>query len=118
MMMGSRLRVATALIAPYAALAASGAHAQVSAGEKAPATEIATSYPAAGGGEGANTNGYNLSRWAEDWRGMADPAKRNDPLDRLKFLPLDSNGDVYLTLSGELRLRMNHTTNPNLRESK
>ncbi|HTG37666.1 alginate export family protein [Sphingomonas sp.] len=75
-----------------------------------------TSYPAAAAGDGATSAGYNLSRWAEDWRGYRDPARRDDPLDRLKFLPLDDDGDIYLTLSGELRLRVNHTTNPNLRE--
>jgi len=116
----SRLRVATAALVPLAGLAlAPSAFAQARGnGEKAPATPIADGYPAAGSGEGANTNGYNLSRWAEDWRGMADPAKRNDLLDRLKFLPFDSNGDVYLTLSGEFRYRVNHTTNPNLRDSR
>lgn len=82
-----------------------------------PATPTVTTYPAAAAGDGATTGGYNLSRWAEDWRAMRDPAKRNDPLDRLKFLPLDDDGDVYLTLSGEARLRVNHTTNPNLRET-
>ncbi|MET0241607.1 MAG: hypothetical protein ABW184_17070, partial [Sphingobium sp.] len=33
-------------------------------------------YPAAAAGDGATTRGYNLSRWAEDWRVMRDPAKR------------------------------------------
>lgn len=75
-------------------------------------------YPAIAAGDGATGRDYASSRWAEDWRKMADPAKRNDPLDRLKFLPLDSDGEVYLTLSGELRLRVNHTTNPNLRERR
>ncbi len=81
-----------------------------------PAMPTVTSYPSAAAGDGATTNGFNLSRWAEDWRVMRDPAKRDDFLDRLKFLPLDGDGDVYLTLSGELRLRVNHTTNPGLRE--
>ncbi|HEX7871360.1 MAG TPA: alginate export family protein [Sphingobium sp.] len=75
-----------------------------------------TAYPAAAAGDGATTNGYNLSRWAEDWRAMRDPAKRDDPLDRLKYLPLDPDGDIYLTLSGEARLRVNMTSNPGLRE--
>ncbi|SEJ33115.1 Alginate export [Sphingomonas sp. OV641] len=81
------------------------------------ASPAANEYPAAAAGDGATTNGYNLSRWAEDWRVMQDPAKRDDPLDRLKFLPLDDDGDVYLTLSGEARLRVNMTSNPNLRET-
>ncbi|WP_204350373.1 hypothetical protein, partial [Klebsiella pneumoniae] len=54
-------------------------------------------YPAGASGDGAVTGGYSLSRWAEDWRAMRDPARRDDPLDRLKFLPLDEDGDVYLT---------------------
>jgi len=84
--------------------------------QAAPESEITATYPVSANGDGAVANGYSLSRWAEDWRVMADPARRDDPLDRLKFLPLDGDGDVYLTLSGELRLRVNQTTNPNLRE--
>ncbi|MEH3048455.1 alginate export family protein [Sphingomonas adhaesiva] len=83
-----------------------------------PATPTVTSYPQAAAGDGANTNGYNLSRWAEDWSALRDPAKRRDPIDRLKFLPLDGDGDIYVTLSGEARVRVNHTTNPNLRETR
>ncbi len=98
-------------IAPAALLLATAAGAQTAA------SPASNEYPAAANGDGATTNGYNLSRWAEDWRVMQDPAKRDDPLDRLKFLPLDDDGDVYLTLSGEARLRVNMTSNPNLRES-
>lgn len=80
--------------------------------------ETPAAYPLAAAGEGATRGGYSVSRWAEDWRVMADPAKRNDPLDRLKFLPIDPDGDIYLTLSGEVRLRVNQTTNPLLRDSR
>lgn len=86
--------------------------------KKAPATPIANStpsYPAAANGDGTVQGPYNLSRWAEDWRSMRNPAKRDDPLDAMKFIPLDVAGDSYLTLSGELRLRVQETTNPNLR---
>lgn len=114
----SRLRAATALLALFApVLLAPSATAQTSGVEKAPATPIATGYPAAGSGDGVNATGYSLSRWAEDWRSKGAPEKRDDPLDRLKFLPLAANGEVYVTLSGEFRLRMNHTTNPNARDS-
>jgi len=82
-----------------------------------PANPVVTAHPSAAAGDGASVGGYNLSRWAEDWRAMRDPAKRDDPIDRLKFLPLDDDGDVYLTLSGEARLRVNMTSNPNLREA-
>lgn len=104
----SRLRAATLplALATATSLAPAAAHAEDAA------------YPQAFNGDGAVTGGYSLSRWAEDWTSMADPAKRDDPLDRLKYIPLDSDGDVYLTLSGELRLRVNQTTNPNLREAE
>lgn len=92
------------------------AMAQASAEKGTPATPIATGYPAAGTGEGTAQGKYNVSRWAEDWRAMRDPAKRDDPLDRLKFLPLTQDGEVYLTLSGEFRYRVQATTNPDLRD--
>jgi len=89
------------------------------AADSAPATPIATSYPAAADGDGGGAPGtYALSRWAEDWTLMRDPARRRDAIDRLKFLPLDEAGDIYLTLSGEVRFRVNHTTNPNLRAAR
>jgi len=73
-------------------------------------------YPVAAQGEGATTNGYSISRWAEDWRAYRDANKRQDLLDRLKYLPLNPEGDIYLTLSGEARLRMNLTSTPQLIE--
>jgi hypothetical protein len=98
------------------------AHAQ-SAGPKdrtrqGNAAPLSESYPEEAVGDGVTTRGYNQSRWAEDWSALRDPAKRDDPLDALKFVPIDENGDSYLTFSGELRARMNHTTNPNLREAE
>ncbi|HEX8446944.1 MAG TPA: alginate export family protein [Sphingomonas sp.] len=81
---------------------------------KAPATPIVDSFPASAAGDGATTGGYNLSRWAEDWRGNKDPAKRKDVIDRLKYVEIAGDGDVYATFSGELRLRVNVTTNPGL----
>ncbi|MES2339132.1 MAG: alginate export family protein [Pseudomonadota bacterium] len=90
---------------------------QVAAPSSAPATPAVTTYPMAADGDGSTRN-YALSRWAEDWRRMRDPKNRDDILDRLKFLPIDGDGDVYVTLSGEARLRVNHTTNPNLRNAR
>lgn len=82
------------------------------------ASPIVTSYPSAAAGDGASTGGFNLSRWAEDWSSYRDPRKRVDPLDRLKYLPIDADRGIYVTLSGELRLRVNEVTNPNLREGE
>lgn len=104
------LALGAALFAAVPAVAQNGAE------KGTPATPIATGYPTAGNGEGAAQGKYNVSRWAEDWSAMRDPAKRDDPLDRLKYLPLTQDGDVYLTLSGELRYRVQETTNPDLRD--
>ncbi len=87
-------------------------------GNQTIASPVQEAYPAEAVGDGNTAGGYNQSRWAEDWTRYRDPAKRNDPLDRLKFIPFDANGNVYLTLSGELRLRVNQTTNPNLRDAE
>ena len=46
---------------------------------------------------------FQLTRWLEDWRALADPAKRTDPFDVLKYVPLAPSGDAHLTLSGQLR---------------
>jgi hypothetical protein len=83
-----------------------------------PAAPVSEAYPAEATGDGVTAGGYNQSRWAEDWSRYRDPKKRDDPIDRLKFIPIDADGTMYLTLSGELRLRVNETTNPNLRESE
>ena len=96
---------------------------QANAGAKdvsstAEASPIAESYPNAAIGDGVTAGGYNQSRWAEDWSKLRDPAKRKDIIDQLKFISIAGDGDVYLTLSGEARLRVNHTTNPNLRDSE
>ncbi len=37
----------------------------------------APDYPAAARGDGPTINGYNLSRWAEDWSIYRDPARRD-----------------------------------------
>lgn len=84
----------------------------------APATPVATTYPSAATGDGAIVGGYAPARWVEDWRSYRDPAKRDDPLDALKFIPIAANGNVHLTLSGELRGRINLTTNPGLLEAR
>ena len=82
------------------------------------ASPIAESYPNAAIGDGVTAGGYNQSRWAEDWSKLRDPKKRKDIVDQLKFISIAGDGDVYLTLSGEARLRVNHTTNPNLRDAE
>lgn len=105
---------------PVAATVSSRTMGQV-ASKKARATPIANStlsYPIAANGDSTVQGSRDLSRRPEDWRTMRNPAKRYDPIDALKFIPLDRAGDSYLTLSGELRLRVQETTNPNLRRGQ
>lgn len=63
--------------------------------DETPATDP---YPREAIGEGQVVGRLASTRWTEDWRAMADQAKRDDFLDRLKFLPLSDDGEVYLTL--------------------
>ncbi|MCQ8279723.1 alginate export family protein [Acetobacteraceae bacterium KSS8] len=48
---------------------------------------------------------YGAVRWAEDWSALRDRKLRNDPFDPLKFIRLNDPGSIYLTLSGESRLK-------------
>jgi hypothetical protein len=51
---------------------------------------------------------YGTVRWAEDWSVLRDPravAADDDPFDALKFVPLNDNKTLYLTFSGEERLK-------------
>lgn len=77
-------------------------------------TPVDDLYPREAIGDRSPEGRYSMSRWAEDWRIMADPGERDDTIDRLKFLPIAADGAVYLTLSGEARARINYTQNPQL----
>lgn len=48
---------------------------------------------------------FNKIRYEENYGYLRDPARRSDYLDPIKFIPLDANGDWYLTLGGEIRER-------------
>lgn len=71
-----------------------------------------THYPPAADGDGTVSGKFATTRWAEDWTSLADPEKRDDPIDHLKHIAITD--DVYIALSGELRLRTNYTSNPGL----
>jgi hypothetical protein len=50
-------------------------------------------------------------RYDENYAYLRDPANRADLLDPIKFIPLDSRGDFYLTLGGEVRERYEYYHN-------
>jgi len=55
---------------------------------------------------------YNFLRYDEDYRYLQDPARRGDPWDAVKYLPLGSP-DIYLSLGGEIRERFESYSAPN-----
>src|ERR1700758_5562050 len=46
---------------------------------------------------------YPLPRYEEDWSFLSDPAKRDDSWDPIKFIPLNEDRNVFLSLGGEIR---------------
>lgn len=61
--------------------------------------------------EAAGRPAYQSSRFDEDWSALRDPAKRTDPFDPIKFIPLTTDGSWYATLGGELRERFESSRN-------
>jgi hypothetical protein len=53
-----------------------------------------------------------LARADEDWRPLADPALRTEPLDQLKYIPLGDNPGTYLSFGGNIRERLEHSDAP------
>ena len=103
--------------APAAEAAAPAAHNEETVAPLSPAEEAVTPaapasdpYPVEALGEPRVTDRYASSRFGEDWRSMRQADRRDDPLDRLKYLPIAADGDIYLTVSGEARVRFDHGT--------
>lgn len=55
---------------------------------------------------------YAPHRFDEDYSYLRDPARRTDVWDPLKYAPLDAGRHVYGSFGGELRVRLEHTANP------
>ncbi|CAI9122149.1 alginate export family protein [Brytella acorum] len=58
---------------------------------------------------------YAEAPWAEDWSNLRDPSHRDDIFDPLKFIALNNARSIWLSLSGETRLRNWYEQNPFLR---
>ncbi|AQU86157.1 hypothetical protein B0W47_00355 [Komagataeibacter nataicola] len=61
---------------------------------------------------------YGVSPWAEDWSNLRDPKKHDDLFDALKYIPLTRSGNVWISFSGETRLRNWFETRPGLGTQK
>jgi Alginate export len=51
-------------------------------------------------------------RQDEDWSALCDPARRTEPLDGLKCVPLGADRSAWFSLGGEVRERYEYTHNP------
>lgn len=54
---------------------------------------------------------YSIERWTEDYSYLKDVQSFSDPLDRLKYLPLDNARDWYVSLGGQARYRYDFFNN-------
>jgi hypothetical protein len=64
-------------------------------------------------GKGPGRGNSYLERYEEDYSYLRDPTLSTDPFDPLKYIPFNPDGDVYLTLNGEARLRYDNTDHKN-----
>ncbi len=48
---------------------------------------------------------YAANRWDENYTYLKDPATHGDFFDPIKYIPLNANGDWYLSLGGQVRYR-------------
>lgn len=55
---------------------------------------------------------YRLNRADEDYRYLADPARRGDLWDPLKYVPFNESGSWHLSLGGEARERFEYFNHP------
>jgi hypothetical protein len=59
---------------------------------------------------------YNpVQRWKEDWSGLRgrDRDRTGDPFDPIKFIPLNGDGSIWLSIGGGIRGRVEHFSNFN-----
>lgn len=54
---------------------------------------------------------YRFLRYDEDFGYLRDPACRTDPWDAVKFIALDAGGGRFLTLGGDVRVRVGWSRN-------
>jgi hypothetical protein len=67
----------------------------------------------AGKGGGYTPSPYTLVRWNEDYTYLRDPARRTDPLDAIKYMPINDSGSIYLSLGGQFRERYEYFNHAN-----
>ena len=79
----------------------------------AQATTSPAVSPTPGTGAGPQAPQYTPVRWNEDYLYLRDPARRTDLFDPIKYIPLNDEGDWYLSLGGQARYRYEWFENAN-----
>jgi hypothetical protein len=59
----------------------------------------------------ASEHPYSVERWDEDYSYLKDPGQRTDFFDPIKYIPLNADGDWYLSLGGQARYRFDYFNN-------
>ncbi|MDX2147659.1 MAG: alginate export family protein [Planctomycetota bacterium] len=91
--------------------AASSSSDAAPAGTPAPGTLVSPPVEAKAAAPAAPARpAFRLFRYEEDYSFLADPAKRTEPLDELKYIKLGES--VTLSLGGETRTRYEYSTRP------
>jgi len=88
------------------------AGAQTSGNAPAPPASLGRLGPGSQATEGSNLKTYKLLRYDEDYSYLQDPARRTEPLDALKYIPLGDRAGYYLSLGGTARPRFEFDQNP------
>src|SRR5918998_2963053 len=65
-------------------------------------------------GKGPGRGNSYVARFEEDYGYLRDPARSTDFFDPLKYIAIDRDRDIYLTLNGEVRFRYDYTGYRNL----
>ena len=56
-------------------------------------------------------NEYDIERWNEDYSYLRYPGSHTDFFDPIKYVPLNSSGDTYLSFGGQARYRYDYFNN-------
>jgi hypothetical protein len=57
------------------------------------------------------SSSYSVERWSEDFSYLKDFPDRSDPLNALKYIPINRAGDWYLSFGGQARYRFDYFNN-------
>ena len=108
------------LAVPCVALVIGGVATQAQESPELPPKPLTATEPVAAQqvsfykGKGPGRGNSYVARFEEDYGYLRDPAKSTDFFDPLKYVAIDRDRDIYLTLNGEARFRYDYTGYRNL----